>query len=230
MGRKKRRSSKFRDGSTVIDMEQARKDREERQKERQKKKQKMEAKNRTMRSRRTASRDTAWISEDSFYYDQEDPSAGGYAQAEDPAVEQEGRAAENGQPGASVESDLRQSKRRMALRKRKRNRTMIVGAVTLALLILVSFSLGNIIMLKHDLHVAKKEQEQYKEEKAQLEEDMQEINDLENLEEQARDQMRLIKPGETLYIFPEEMAPERPSAEEEDPDQKDQEQQEQKEE
>ena len=33
---------------------------------------------------------------------------------------------------------------------------------------------------------------------------MKEINDLQYLEEQARDQMRLIKPGEMLYIFPEE--------------------------
>ena len=35
---------------------------------------------------------------------------------------------------------------------------------------------------------------------------MEEINDLDHLEEQARDQMRLIKPGETLYIFPEDTA------------------------
>ena len=36
-----------------------------------------------------------------------------------------------------------------------------------------------------------------------MEKDLQEIDDLENLEEQARNQMRLVKPGETLYIFPE---------------------------
>ena len=38
MGRKKRRSSKFRDSSTVIDMEQARKERRERQEKRNKEK------------------------------------------------------------------------------------------------------------------------------------------------------------------------------------------------
>ena len=45
----------------------------------------------------------------------------------------------------------------------------------------------------------------YQEEKEQLQRDLKEIDDLQNLEEQARNQMRLIKPNETLYIFPENM-------------------------
>ena len=73
------------------------------------------------------------------------------------------------------------------------------------LIVIVGISVTRIILLKHDLHEAQKQQEEYTEEKQQLEEDMQEINDLQYLEEQARDQMRLIKPGEMLYIFPEEM-------------------------
>ena len=57
--------------------------------------------------------------------------------------------------------------------------------------------------------ISEKQQEKYKQEKEQMEKDMAELNDLDYLEEQARDQMRLIKPGETLYIFPEDMTEEK---------------------
>ena len=39
----------------------------------------------------------------------------------------------------------------------------------------------------------------------QLEKELEQANDLNNLEEQARDQLRLIKPGETIYIFPDDI-------------------------
>lgn len=149
MGRKKRRSSQFKDSSTVIDMEQARK-------ERQAKRRKAPPKKKP----------------------------------------------EERQPTVTNE---RQDRRRMALRRRKQRRMLLVMGVFLGLVILVGFSVGNIIVLKHDLHVAKKQTVEYQAEKEQLQKDLKQINDLENLEEQARDQMRMVKPGETLYIFPEEM-------------------------
>ena len=40
-----------------------------------------------------------------------------------------------------------------------------------------------------------------------------------NIEEQARNQLRLIKPGETLYLFPEEMTEENNSNSSESEDQ-----------
>lgn len=247
MGRKKRRSSKFRDSSTIIDIEQARQERQERQAERQKKKKKMEARSKPKRSAAAASRKSAQIPE-AAYWPEPDSAADETAGWDEAAVREaadaagsrlrnetdaadstegsaagsyagdEARRSAGGATGSVAgdtagEAGIRQDRRRMALRRRKRNRAMFVMGVVLALVILVGFSLGNIVMLKYDLHVAKKEQEQYKEEKAQLEEDMQQINDLDSLEEQARDQMRLIKPGETLYIFPEEMAPQGQEAE-----------------
>ncbi len=103
-------------------------------------------------------------------------------------------------------SSARQSRRRVMMRRRKRLSKAFVVAVCAVLFALLSVSVGQIILLEHDLHQAKKQQEEYKEEKKQMEKDMQEINDLDYLEEQARDQMRLIMPGETLYIFPEDMS------------------------
>ena len=41
------------------------------------------------------------------------------------------------------------------------------------------------------------------EEKKQLEKELQEVNDLSNVEEQARNQLKLIKPGETIFLFPD---------------------------
>ena len=51
----------------------------------------------------------------------------------------------------------------------------------------------------------REQQEALEKEKAQMEKELSEINDPENLENQARDQLRLIKEGEYLYIFPEEI-------------------------
>lgn len=103
---------------------------------------------------------------------------------------------------------MRHDRRKMNLRRRKRTRNLIIAGVLAGLIVMLLFSFGNIIVLKHDLYTAEKEQEHYREEKEQLEKDMAQINDRENLEEQARDQMRLIMPGETLYIFPEDMTEE----------------------
>ena len=177
MGRKKRRSSIFKDSSTVIDMDEARRKRQRRHEERTREIEAKEAREQRKKERRESARTTrsnrpvGWV--------------------------------KNAEPRSGVSGE-RLDKRKMALRKRKRNRQLFVAAVLAGLIIMVCFSLGNIVVLKHDLYVAHKQQNQYEEEKAQLEKDLQEKNDLMNLEEQARNQMRLIKPGETLYIFPEE--------------------------
>lgn len=110
------------------------------------------------------------------------------------------------QAEASPETAARQSSRKLKLRKRKQIRRRIIFAVLALVLIVGAVSFGRIVMLKHELRQAEKQQEIYQKEKEQLEKEMEEINDLDHLEEQARDQMRLIKPGETLYIFPEDTA------------------------
>ena len=55
-------------------------------------------------------------------------------------------------------------------------------------------------MLKKEQHEVLKKQEQLKEEKAKLKEDLKNINDKESIEEQAREKLKLVKPGETIYI------------------------------
>ena len=181
MGRKKRRSSKFKDSSAVIDMEQARKEKQERQKKRTQEKQIKEEREQTRQERKEERRASR-------------PTRSGRSQQS--LREGEERTGTSGE---------RQGRRRVALRRRRNQRRAVAVLAVLFIVGVLGYSVGHILILKHDLHVAKKEQAAYQEEKEQLEKDLQEINDLQNLEEQARDQMRLIKPGETLYIFPENM-------------------------
>ena len=57
----------------------------------------------------------------------------------------------------------------------------MIGLVIVLILGLFSFSIFNIFSLKREQHDA----------------------EAQNVEEQARDQLRLIKPGETIFLFPD---------------------------
>lgn len=197
MARKKRRSSKFKDSSTVIDIEEARQERQERQEERRRKRQEAAGKGNGKKLSRSGASRSAMSARASSVT----AAASGLAASARAAAGQ----AFGPEPEPEGPSGVRSEHRRMALRRRKQYRNLIILGVLAVLLVLVGFSVGNILMLKHDLHNAQKQQEAYKEEKEQLEQDLQDIDDLQNLEQQARNQMRLIKPGETLYIFPEDM-------------------------
>lgn len=195
MARKKRRSSKFRDSSTVIDMDQARSQRRSRQQERVREREAQQAREQEKQQRKEAA-----------------------------------RAARNSRTGRlrtfaprrpDTPSGERQDRRKVALRRRQNQRRAAALIVAAVIIVVLGFSAGRILVLKHDLHTAQKEQEQYLDEKAQLEKDLKEIDDLQNLEDQARDQMRLIKPGETLYIFPEDMTQQDAGEDGEDKDKED---------
>lgn len=176
MGRKKRRSSVFRDSSKVIDMEQARKERRERQEKRNKEKLAREKRGQQkQRLQKNISRVVAATEEAVS------------AQLEGPSAE-------------------RQDRRRMELRKRRNKQRLAIFAAAAVIIVALGFSAGHILVLKHDLHTAEKQKQEYIEEKEQLQSDLEEIDDNANLEEQARNQMRLIRPDETLYIFPEDLS------------------------
>ena len=63
------------------------------------------------------------------------------------------------------------------------------------------------------------QQQQLEKQKEELQKALEDTDDTENIEEQARNQLRLIKPGETLYLFPEEMTEENNSNSSESEDQ-----------
>ena len=94
---------------------------------------------------------------------------------------------------------------KMAIRRSRNRRRFVVGIVVVLIGVLIGFSLFNIISLKTEQHDVMKQKEELQKEKEQLEKELENINDISNLEEQARDQLRLIKKGELIYVFPEEI-------------------------
>ena len=90
----------------------------------------------------------------------------------------------------------------------------MIAIIVVAIVGMIAFSIFNIISLKREQHEMREQNAELKKEKAQLEKELSEINDPENLEQQARDQLRLIKKGEYIYIFPEEITKAGKAAEE----------------
>ena len=99
----------------------------------------------------------------------------------------------------------RRTRRKTALRKRQSWWRLGAFGVAVILVVLLIISIGNIISLKHQLNDVIAQQEKYEQRKAELEKELKNIDNVSNLEEQARSRMGLIKKDETLYVFPEEM-------------------------
>ena len=80
-------------------------------------------------------------------------------------------------------------------------RRLTFGIVTTALVVLIAISGLNIMELRADDAAAEEALVQKQEEKTRLENEYAMINDLEYIEAQARERLKMIKPGEKLYIF-----------------------------
>ena len=116
----------------------------------------------------------------------------------------EKRKAERAKEEAKAKAAARQNTRgKMAIRKNRARRRIMIGLVIVLILGLFSFSIFNIFSLKREQHDAEAQKRELIEEKEQLEKELEEVNDISNVEEQARDQLRLIKPGETIFLFPD---------------------------
>ena len=106
----------------------------------------------------------------------------------------------------------------MAIRRNRNRRRLMIGLIVVLIGGLILLSLLNIISLKKEQHDVKAQREAYEEEKERLAKELEKTNDLTNIEEQARDQLRLIKKGETIYIFPDEITKETEETTEEEED------------
>ncbi len=97
-------------------------------------------------------------------------------------------------------SDERRLKRRRALRRKQSRHRMIVIGVTIGLVVMLAFSVVNIIKLKGEEREALQKQEQLKEKQAQMQEEIKDVGNEENIEDLAREKLKLTKPGEIIYI------------------------------
>lgn len=105
---------------------------------------------------------------------------------------------------------------KMAIRRQKTRRRILIGLIVVCIIGAMSLSLINIISMKKEQSDVLVQQEQLKREKSSLEKELENISDSDNLEEQARNQLRLIKPGETLYMFSDEFTEQEISTDDEE--------------
>lgn len=86
---------------------------------------------------------------------------------------------------------------------KKARRRMVYLLIFLFIICVIGYSAFNIVSLK--LNEAKQQKEQGKllEQRARLENEFSQIDSLEYIEQQARQQLKMIKPGEILYVLPD---------------------------
>lgn len=91
--------------------------------------------------------------------------------------------------------------RRQKKRIRVNKLRVLLVVIVVALMVAVGFSVKNVIDLRNEQAQLKNTNVSLKEKKAQLETELKNVNNKNYIEEQARIQLKLIKPGEVLYIL-----------------------------
>ena len=75
------------------------------------------------------------------------------------------------------------------------------------LLVVCAVSISNIFKLHREQDALREQNEKLQEEKASLETELENVNDLDYIEEQARKLLKMIKPGEVMFILDESGMP-----------------------
>lgn len=96
--------------------------------------------------------------------------------------------------------DERKKKRVSA---QKRRRRLIYLAVITTFLVAVFFTVQNVISLKIEERELLQQQRELEARKAELQEELTQVEEQDYIEQQARQQLHMIKPGEILYLLPE---------------------------
>lgn len=99
---------------------------------------------------------------------------------------------------------------RASVRAGRRRKSFVYIFVILCILIAIGFSVGHIVSLKMEYKEAEATNKLLTEEKEDLKNQLEKSDDDEFIEEEARQQLRMVEPGEKVYIVPfvQESAPE----------------------
>ena len=89
---------------------------------------------------------------------------------------------------------------------RKKKKKLNVGRLVLSLIVLFlligcAFSIKNIVTLHIEKSHLEKTQKELEQKKDDLTAELKNVNELDYIEEQARKQLKMIKPGEVLYVL-----------------------------
>lgn len=94
------------------------------------------------------------------------------------------------------------------MKKKKRVRVnrirIVLTVIGIILVTVLALSIKNIFDLRAEQAELERENKLLTTEKKDLKQELKNVNDLEYIEEQARIQLKLIRPGEILYILDEE--------------------------
>lgn len=108
---------------------------------------------------------------------------------------------------AAAEKKYKVRKKKSVLTQRqagkKARRRMVYFVITLVILGIIAASAFNIISLKLTEAKTMKEHQELLEQKARLEKVYSQVNSPEYIEQQARQQLKMIRPGEILYVLPD---------------------------
>lgn len=127
--------------------------------------------------------------------------AGSRQRSDCPEEDSEIRAADAAIPQSrQAEMDKRKKKRSSARRRRRR---LIYLAVAAVALVAVFFTARNVITLKLEERELLQEQRELEARKEELQEELTRVDEQDYIEQQAREQLHMIKPGEILYLLPE---------------------------
>ncbi len=92
------------------------------------------------------------------------------------------------------------SERKQTKRNRKR---MVYACVILCIAAIIGISLYNVAKLHKEYTEVLAEKEALEKEKERLTQELNNVNDPEYIDQQARKQLKMIKPGEIMYILPQ---------------------------
>lgn len=98
----------------------------------------------------------------------------------------------------------RKKKQNLCLNRGKLIKGLIKTAIIFIVIAVVGVSVKNIFDLKAENKELKHTNKELQSEKESLNEELQNVNDKDYIEEQARIQLRMIKPGEIIYILPDD--------------------------
>lgn len=93
---------------------------------------------------------------------------------------------------------------RASIKAGRRKRKALYAVIIVLIIAAIGMSVLNIISLKAEQKEAKAEQERLLDEKKQLEQQLEESSTPAYIEDAARETLRMINPGETIYVIPYE--------------------------
>ena len=97
-----------------------------------------------------------------------------------------------------------EARRRQRRRKRVRRKRLTVLCIILIFALLFTLCGREIFRLKAENYALRKQQEELKAERDRLQEELKKVDDKEYIKDQARRQLRLLNPGEIMFMFGDE--------------------------